>query len=215
MKLKICNATLNYREGLTEASAPPGTGAAAKYSAHLILENDTRIFLVGADGVQKPVTIDEAIETVAKQKLGANWKALYAAMAADKKSVRDGNSHTTAEGYVREAYKDRRYISAKNLLPPTLLDNVLDPQTGKARILPRNSPRLYAGARVNATIDLYVVPTGSKRSMPATLMGVQFCADGERISGGGVSSPDDFDAVVDTSAADGLIGTDESGESLM
>lgn len=215
MKLKIYNATLNYREGLTEPSAPPGTGAAVKYGAHLILENDTRIFSVGADGTQKPITIDEAIETVAKQKLGANWRALYAALAADKKSVRDGNLHTTAEGHVREAYKDRRYISAKNPLPPTLLDNVRDPKTGKAQVLPRNSPRLYAGARVNATVDLYIVPAGSKRSMPATLMGVQFCADGERISGGGVSSPDEFDAVVDPSTADGLVGTDETGESLM
>lgn len=55
---------------------------------------------------------------------------------------------------------------------------------------------LYAGCYVRAIIDVYEYkPKGG--GVTAELLGIQFMRDGERLSGGGVASDDDFEPVAE------------------
>lgn len=52
----------------------------------------------------------------------------------------------------------------------------------------------YAGCYVNATVDIYA-QDGQNTGVRCGLKGVQFAADGDAFSGGGVADPDDFDEI--------------------
>ncbi len=200
MQIKIENARLNWAAGLFAPSAAV-PGATEKYNCHLILMPDTICRTM--DGAA--ISPDAAIEKIAREAFGANWKPMLEAISWDKKCVRPGSRNIDKDGNVRPEYQGNLFIAAKNSTAPAVFDNCNDPQTGKVMRVTEQSGRIYSGCRVNAKIEIYAMVPAAKRSIACTVLGVQFFKDDTRLSGGGVASPDDFDAVVDTSAVDGLL----------
>jgi hypothetical protein len=58
-----------------------------------------------------------------------------------------------------------------------------------------SSGKPYSGCYVNAVIELWAQDNKFGKRINASLMGVQFLRDGQRLSGGGVASADDFQAI--------------------
>lgn len=121
------------------------------------------------------------------------------AKAKDKLPVHDGA--LKASKPYGAAYKGKLYVSARNNertgARPSVFDNIIDPATGKARAITMMSdPRApYSGMRVTVKLDLFGYAQGGGEGVGASIAGVQYFADGERLSGGSVASADDFDAI--------------------
>lgn len=77
---------------------------------------------------------------------------------------------------------------------PLLLDNVKDPETGKARKLTGSEGRLYAGCYVNAKVSIYC-QGGTNSGVRASLLGIQYAGKGDSFGGASVATEDDFDAI--------------------
>ena len=120
-------------------------------------------------------------------------------MAKDKLALHDGD--LKADKPYGAAYKGMLYVSARNNAAkgpaPLVVDNVIDPATGEARVIssPNDARAPYSGAYVNVKLALFGYETGGGQGVGAQILGVQFHADGERLSGGGVAAATDFQAI--------------------
>jgi hypothetical protein len=91
-------------------------------------------------------------------------------------------------------------MSAGNKLKPLVCDNVAAPGTTTPKVLVATDGRVYSGCYVNATIELWPQDNKFGKRINASLMGVQFARDGQRLSGGGVSTVEDYEAIPEASA---------------
>jgi hypothetical protein len=158
-----------------------------KFSAHFIIER----------GSNHEKQMKEAISTEATalwhDKAGAKLKAI----AASGKiwCLRDGDGKTNKNGDPMEGYVGKLFVSAKNTVRPLVIGGGPD---GRAPLAAADG-KLYAGAIVNAIIDVRVNDKPSDQSY-AYLLGVQFVRDGTRLAGGAVAAADDFEAVLKSDA---------------
>lgn len=146
--------------------------------------------------------LEAAITEAAKQKWPQKFAShLKAARAKDKLPLHDGD--LKADKPYGAAYAGNFYISARNNAKTSPAPTVVNAAAKK--LDSANDPQApYSGCYVNVFLSIYAYQNEGE-GIGASIAGVQFASDGERLSGGAVVSPADFGA---------LPGADESGDKL-
>lgn len=181
MKIKLNNVRLAFPQ-LWEAKTVNGEGKPAFAAS----------FLVASDDPQVKV-INSSIDQVAKEKWGAKADAILKQMrAADKVCLRNGDLKANYDGFAGAFF-----ISARNPVRPTVLAPDKTP-------LVEADGKPYAGCYVHAVLEFWAQDNNYGKRVNATLMGVQFFADGDSFTAGGAASEDDFDDVTAGATAEDL-----------
>lgn len=153
--------------------------------------------LVDKDDTEQVAKIDAAIRAAAAAKWGENKAdaAVKALTASLKVAKQDGE--LKADKY--DGFEGHWAIAAhsKENAPPRLLDR-------DKTELPRNSPKIYAGAYVNASVEFWAQDNQFGKRINAQIRGLQFHRDGDAFSGARPADVDEFDVVegADDTAAD-------------
>ena len=129
--------------------------------------------------------IERAIVDAAKEKWGeAKYQEVLKALkAGDRLCVHDGDAKPGADGYA-----GNYFVNASNKMRPL----VIGPDRA---VLVAADGKPYSGCYVNAIIEVWAQDNQFGKRINASLLGVQFLRDGERLSGGGVAAADDFEAI--------------------
>jgi hypothetical protein len=134
--------------------------------------------------------IKAGLKKVAEEKWKGKAGDVYVALkAGDKLCLHDGDSKPQYEGY-----KGSLFLNASNKIRPLVIDGNKSP-------LQASSGKPYSGCYVNAVVELWAQANKFGQRINASLMGVQFLRDGQRLSGGGVASADDFQAIPEAEGA--------------
>lgn len=173
-KIKLSNVRLAFPDLFVAKASKNDTGGegALKYSA---------AFLMPKDHPQMD-EIDKAVKRVVKEKWGEKAQSVLNDLRINNKLlVKDGDGKSDYAGY-----PGNFFINSNNDSRPTVLDRDRTP-------LVAADGKLYSGCYVNAVIEIWAQDNKYGKRVNATLMGVQFKADGEAFSGGGVATSDDFE----------------------
>lgn len=136
--------------------------------------------------------LQKLIGDVAAVKWGAKaTDVLKALKASDKLCVHDGDAKGDTSGYAGNLF-----LNASNDIRPTVLGSGPD---GRSPVTAADG-KLYPGCYVNAIIQVWAQDNQFGKRVNASLLGVQFLRDGERLAGGGVAAADDFEAIPQTEA---------------
>lgn len=140
-------------------------------------------FLIPRDHPQLK-ELEAAMVAAATEKWGAKaGDTLKALKAADKLCVHDGDSKSDYDGYAGQYF-----INASNKIRPLVIDGNRNP-------IEQSSGIIYSGCYVNVKLELWAQDNNFGKRVNASLLGVQFAKDGERLAGGSVATVDDFEAV--------------------
>ena len=142
---------------------------------------------------QIKAALKAAAEEKWKEKAGDVFMQLK---AGDKLCLHDGDAKADKDGY-----KGNLYVSASNKLKPLVVDNKAAPGQTSVRVIEANEGRIYSGCYVNATIELWAQDNKFGKRINASLMGIQFLRDGQRLSGGGVASVEDYSPIPEAADA--------------
>jgi hypothetical protein len=173
-KIRLENVRLTFPQ-LFEPKQVNGQGD-PKFSASFLLPRDhPQLNAVAA-----------AITEAATEKWGAKTAdALKTLKAADRLAVHDGDAKADYDGYAGSVF-----INASNKIRPLVIGPQREP-------LAASDGKPYSGCYVSAIIDFWAQDNQFGKRVNASLLGVQFTRDGERLAGGGVAAADDFDAIPD------------------
>lgn len=128
---------------------------------------------------------------VAKEKWGAKADAnLKAIRAAGKGVVKDGDSKAEYDGFEGNAF-----VSTRSDKRPNVFNRDGSQLTEADGVV-------YSGCYAHVMVEVWAQDNQFGKRINASLMGVQFLRDGARLSGGGVASADDFQAIPDASGGD-------------
>ena len=170
MKLHLQNVRLAFPV-LWEAKSVNGEGEPAFSASFLMAPDHPAVKL-----------INDAVETVGKEKFGAKWAAVKKELVAkDRLPIHDGDNKASYAGF-----EGMMYVSARNKVRPGVFDRDKTP-------LQPSDGRPYAGSFVNASVEIYVQDNAYGKRVNASLRGVQFLKDGEAFAGGGSASADEFE----------------------
>jgi len=182
MKIKLTNVRLAFPV-LFEAKTVNGEGKPAFSASFLIDPADPQV-----------KALNQAIETVAKEKWGAKAEVILKQMRAqDKTALHDGDLKSNYDGF-----PGNLYVSARSATRPLVIDADKSP-------LVEADGKPYAGCYVNASIELWAQDNNYGKRVNASLRGVQFFRDGDAFAGGGVASEDEFDDISEGAAAADLV----------
>lgn len=185
MKIQLNDVRLSFANALFEPQQVQGQGE-KKFSASFLFPPSH----------PAAAAIKEGFKKVAQEKWGAKAGEVFAALkAGDKLCLHDGDAKPQYEGY-----KGNLFANASNKLRPLVIDGNKSP-------LDATSGKPYSGSYVNAVIELWAQDNKFGKRINASLLGVQFLRDGARLSGGGVASADDFQAIPDASGGDAAPAT--------
>lgn len=185
MKVKLNDVRLAFPQ-LFEAKAV--NDGAEKFSAAFLFAPDH-----GAATV-----IKKAMAEVAKVKWGEKAAEVYKGLQAnDRLALHDGDKKADYGGYAGQLF-----INASNDLRPLVID-------GNKRPLQASDGKVYAGCYVNASIELWAQDNRYGKRINASLLGVQFLRDGERLAGGSVATEDDFEALPDAGGGAEVFGEEK------
>jgi len=170
-RITIKDVRIAYAQGIFEARAAK-LGDKPKYGA---------AFLFGKDHPALK-ELSAAVMKAAK----ARWSdkaddMLKQLKAADRLPVHSGDAKASSAGYA-----GNYYLNAGNLIRPLVLDS------NKAMLTAADG-RPYSGCYVNAIVEVWAQDNQHGKRVNASLLGVQFVRDGERLAGGSVASADDFE----------------------
>lgn len=180
MRIMMKDVRLLYGAALFQAQRGPNGEGDLKHSATFGFPK----------GHPAEAAIKAAFQKVATEKWGAKAVEVFTMLkAGDKLCLHDGDAKADKEGY-----KGNLYVSASNKLRPLVID-------GQKQPLDANSGKPYSGCYVNAEIELWAQDNKFGKRINASLRGVQFARDGQRLSGGGVSSADDYEAIPESGGA--------------
>lgn len=184
MKVQMKDVRLSF-VNVFEAKAPTG-GGEAKFSCALIFPKDH----------PQKAEIERAIVTVAKEKWGDTkyMDVLKSLKAGDKLCLHDGDAKAETPGYAGNLF-----VNASNKIRPLVIDGQRAPLTAA-------DGKPYAGCYGNVIVELWAQDNQFGKRVNASLLGVQFTRDGERLAGGSVASADDFEAIPDTAAEKAATG---------
>ena len=173
MKLHIKNVRLTFPH-LFEAAQVQGQGE-AKYSAAFILPKDH----------PQKAEIERAMVDSAKQKWGEQkyMDVLKSLKAGDRLMLHDGDAKSEIPGYAGNLF-----FNAGNKVRPLVIGPDRAPLTAA-------DGKPYSGSYVNVIVEVWAQDNQFGKRVNASLLGVQFVKDGERLAGGGVASADDFEAI--------------------
>jgi hypothetical protein len=164
MSIKIQNVRLSFPSLFQKAQFD---GVETKYEATFLL-----------DKVKHAASIKEIEEAIAA-KIASELKG--AKVPGDKLCLRDGDE------VEYDGYAGHMTLKASTKKRPLVLNKDKSPVTEDDGIV-------YSGCYVNAIVDLWVQNNNYGKRVNATLLGVQFAADGDAFTSGGSGvSVDDFD----------------------
>ena len=187
MKVNLNNVRITFPQ-LFEPKQVNGQGD-PKFSAAFLFAKDH----AGVAALQK------AILDAANEKWGAKaGDVLKALKASDKICVHDGDAKSDYDGYA-----GNYFLNASNKIRPLVVD-------GNKAPLDSSSGKPYSGCYVNAIVEIWPQDNQFGKRVNASLLGVQFVGDGERLAGGGVASQDDFEPIPGTEAAGGKPATTDA-----
>lgn len=180
MKVNLNNVRLTFPQ-LFDAKQVNGQGD-PKFSA---------AFLIPRDHPQLGA-VKEAIKAAADAKWGAKaLEVLKALQASDKLALHDGDAKSEYDGYAGNFF-----VNASNKIRPLVIGQQREPLTAA-------DGKPYSGCYVNAIVEFWAQDNQFGKRVNASLLGVQFVKDGERLAGGGVAAADDFEPIPGTEAAAG------------
>jgi len=195
MKLYLKGARLSFPH-VFEAKAGPN-GGKAKFSIASIIEKTTLAFAGEAKpdsatgkaaGYQwdKPtLAFSKAIMAVATEKWGAKAGEIVQQLKAQNRlPLHDGNEKPATPGYAGSFF-----CNASSDIAP----GVRHKQTGAQ--LKASDGVIYAGCYGDVIIDVWAQDNQFGKRVNASLLGVEFSHDGERLAGGAVASEDDYAAI--------------------
>jgi len=172
-RITIKDVRIAYAQGIFEARAAK-PGDKAKYGAAFIFGKDHSALRELSAAVVKAAKArwaDKTDETLKQLK------------AADRLPVHSGDAKASSAGYAGNFY-----LNAGNLIRPLVLDSNKAPLTAA-------DGRPYSGCYVNAILEIWAQDNQHGKRVNASLLGVQFVRDGERLAGGSVASADDFEPI--------------------
>ena len=180
LKVNLNNVRLTFPQ-LFDAKQVNGQGD-PKFSAAFLIPRDHP--QIGA--------VKEAIKAAADAKWGAKaLEVLKALQASDKLALHDGDAKSDYDGYAGNFF-----VNASNKIRPLVIGQQREPLTAA-------DGKPYSGCYVTAIVEVWGQDNNFGRRVNASLLGVQFVKDGERLAGGGVASQDDFEPIPGTEAAAG------------
>ena len=142
--------------------------------------------------------VKEALSQVAKDKWGEKAAELYKSLKAkDRLALHDGATKAEYAGY-----EGNLFVNATNALKPLVVD-------GNKQPLSVQDGKPYSGCYVNAKVEIWAQDNKHGKRINASLMGVQFVKDGERLAGGSVASEDDFEEIPGAEGSGGDVFGDE------
>lgn len=194
MKLHLNNVRVSFAHGLYQATAMEA-GQQEKFGADFILQPDSVVLRVNADGTKTKTTLKDAELAVATEAWKANGAKVLASLEASKKAIRDGSKRVNKAGDVYEGYEGNTYVTAKSATRPLLVDQHRKPVT-------EEDGTIYSGCYVNAIVELYANTQPTKKGVFAGLKGVQFVKIGDAFGGGAPAASTEFDVVEGADAAD-------------
>ena len=178
MKVRIGNVRLTFPQ-LFEAKTVNGQGD-PKYSCGILVPRDHPQF----------AEIKAAIVAAATEKWGAKHaENLKALQATDRLCLHDGDGKSDYDGYAGNFF-----INASNKIRPLVVGPNREP-------LVAADGKPYSGCYVNVMLEFWAQDNQFGKRINASLLGVQFAKDGERLAGGGVAAADDFEAIAPVESA--------------
>lgn len=166
MKLLLSNVRLAFANIFEKDSFD-------RYSATLLIPKEDTAQLTA---------IDKAIAQAAHEKWGAKTPAkLKSLKAANKLFISDGEAKAEYDGF-----EGNMAVSAGNKVRPSVVNRDRSPVT-------QEDGTVYSGCYVNASIEIWVQDNKWGQRINATLRGVQFAAEGDAFTGGGVATEDEFE----------------------
>lgn len=146
-------------------------------------------FLIPKDHPQMG-DIKAAIKTAAGEKWATKAdEVLKALFAGDRLALHDGDAKSDYDGYA-----GNYFVNASNKIRPLVVD-------GNRAPLQAADGKPYSGCYVTAILEFWAQDNQFGKRVNASLLGVQFVKDGDRLAGGGVAAADDFEAIPGTEAA--------------
>ena len=128
--------------------------------------------------------VKAAITAAATEKWGAKaGDVLKQLQAADKICLHDGDAKSDYDGYTGNFF-----INASNKIRPLVIGPGREP-------LVAADGKPYSGSYGNMIVEFWAQDNQFGKRVNASLLGVQFTKDGERLAGGGVAAADDFEAI--------------------
>ena len=172
-RLTIKDVRIAYAQGIfTARAAKPGDKE--KYGA---------AFLFPANHPAAK-EVAAAVIKAAQTKWGAKADEMLKQLkAGDRLPVHNGDAKASSAGYTGNLY-----LNAGNAIRPLVLDANRAPLTAA-------DGKPYSGCYVNAIIEVWAQDNQHGKRVNASLLGVQFVRDGERLAGGSVATADDFEAI--------------------
>lgn len=171
MKVILKNVTLSFPH-LFKKSEKFG-----KFGANFIFDKES----------PAAAAMESGIQTVLQEKWGPDAHKVLAKIKATGKGgfVRDGETQAGHAGY-----EGRLFVRASADVRPDIRNKDATP-------LGEEDGVLYAGAIVNAILDLSTFKNGYGTHLSLRVLGVQFVKDGTRLAGGPVAEATDFVPLTD------------------
>ena len=171
-----------------------GTGN-PRFSATLLIEKNSQIH----KNVLAALRLAAAVKW-GEAKADAAVKGLT---AGNKIALIDGDAKANYDGF--EGNMALSAHSQENA-PPRLVD-------GQRNLLPQNTPLIYAGCYVNASVEIWAQDNQWGKRLNAQLRGVQFVRDGDSFSAARPASVDEFEVVEGAAALDSDFDAAPAGDS--
>jgi hypothetical protein len=172
-QVRLENIRFSFTDALFDAKQVQGQGD-AKFSCTALLPRDH----------PQLATISATIHAVAVAKWGAKAdEVLKALKAGDRLAVHDGDAKSQYEGYA-----GNYFINASNKMRPLVIGPQREP-------LVAADGKPYSGSHGNMIVQFWAMDNQFGKRVNASLLGVQFIKDGERLAGGSVAAADDFEAI--------------------
>jgi hypothetical protein len=188
-RVTLKDVRIAYAQGIfTARAAKPGDKE--KYGAAFLFPANHPAVKQLADATIR------AAQTKWGDKAGDMLKQLK---AADRLPVHNGDAKASSAGYAGNLY-----VNAGNAIRPTVVDGNRAPLTA-------SDGKPYSGCFVNAIIEVWPQDNQHGKRINASLLGVQFVRDGEKLAGGSTATADDFEAIP---GADGAATPASSADSL-
>lgn len=174
MKIRLENVRSAFPVFFTPRAADPAKPNDLSFSG---------AFIFGPDHPARKAVSDGCV-ALANETWGTKAPDILKGLVAnDRLAIHKGDTKAQYEGYA-----GNYFINTRNKARPTVLDRNKSP-------LVEADGKPYAGCFVNVVVELWAQDNKYGKRINASLMGVQFFADGDAFSGGGVADADDFESL--------------------
>ena len=173
-RLWVKDVRVAYAQGLFEARAAkvgdkPKFGAAFLFPATHPALKEISTYVIAAAKAKWGDKADDMLKQL---------------KAADRLPVHNGDAKASSSGYAGNFF-----MNAGNAVRPLILD--ADARTP----LEAKDGKPYSGCYVNALVEIWAQDNQHGKRINASLLGVQFVRDGERLAGGSTATADDFEPI--------------------